>query len=454
MFPSPWNRSGHLFSRRECLSGLGALAIGSRAWMPLLAEQAADHPQRKRSCILLWMNGGPSQIDTFDLKSGHANGGEFKEIDTTVPGIRISEHLPKVATWMKRMAIIRSMNTKEGDHGRATHLMHTGYVPQGPIRYPTLGSLLSKELGRSDAELPNFVSIQPMRFLSPAAWGPGFLGSQYAPMLVGSNSFPGAEASLKQLDRALQVENLRTPPNISVGQRDRRLELLHTVERGFQSDRPELPIVSHRTAYEQAIRLMKSDAVESFGLEKEPEAVRARYGKTMFGQGCLLARRLIEKGVPFVDVSLNNAADQNQFLGWDSHQRNFAAVKSLSEVLDTAWSALMEDLDSRGLLDSTLIVWMGEFGRTPVINSNGGRDHFPLAWSAVLAGGGIRGGQVIGRTADDGMEVRDRPVSEIDLHGTICQALGLDPMTENISNVGRPIRLVDPKAAPIKEIVI
>ena len=454
MFPSPLNRIGHRLSRRECLSGLGALAIGLRAWMPLLAEQAADHPQRKRSCILLWMNGGPSQIDTFDLKPGHANGGEFKEIDTAVPGIRISEHLPKVAAWTKRMAIIRSMNTKEGDHGRATHLMHTGYAPQGPIQYPTLGSLLSKELGRSDAELPNFVSIQPMRFLSPAAWGPGFLGSQYAPMLVGSNISFNSDASLKQLDRALQVENLQTPSHISAGQRERRLELLQKVERGFQSDRPEIPVVSHSAAYEQAIRLMKSDAVESFGLEKESEADRARYGKTMFGQGCLLARRLIEQGVPFVDVSLNNAADQDQFLGWDSHQRNFAAVKSLSEVLDTGWSALMEDLDSRGLLDSTLIVWMGEFGRTPVINSNGGRDHFPLAWSAVLAGGGIRGGQVIGRTADDGMEVQDRPVSEIDLHGTICHALGLDSMTENISNVGRPIRLVDPKAAPIKEILI
>jgi uncharacterized protein (DUF1501 family) len=455
MTPKPWNMINSTLSRRDCLAGLGTFlaASCSRSWMPLLAAETANNPQRKRSCILLWMNGGPSQMDTFDLKPGHANGGEFKEIDTAVPGIRISEHLPKVAGWMKRMAVIRSMSTKEGDHTRATHVMHTGYVPQGPIQYHTLGSLLSKELGDTGSELPNFVSILSQRFISPGAYGPGFLGSQFAPMMVGSNIFVSNQGTYVDADRTLQVENLRTPQHISVPQRERRLGLLQEVERGFQAERPETPIVSHASAYEQAVRLMKSDAVNAFGFGGETDAQRDRYGKSTFGQGCLLARRLVERGVPFVDVTLSNVQTEGQFASWDSHQANFRAVKSLSEVLDTAWSALLEDLDSRGLLDSTLVVWMGEFGRTPVINSQGGRDHFPAAWSTVLAGGGIRGGQVVGKTEDSGMKVQDRPVTESDLLGTICLALGLDPMAQNMSNVGRPIRLVDPKAAPLKEIL-
>ncbi len=451
-----WDIANRAVSRRDCLAGLGALlaTFGSRAWWPLLAQAAAGDPGRKRACILLWMSGGPSQIDTFDLKIGHSNGGEFQEIDTAVPGIRISEHLPRLATWTKRMAIIRSMSTREGDHGRATHLMHTGYAPQGPIQYPTLGSLVSKELGTPDAELPNFVSIQPQRYFSPAAFGPGFLGSNHAPMLVGSNRFITNGASLAQFDATLQVENLQPPPRISAAQRDRRLGLLEEIEREFQGDRPEVPIVSHAAAYDQAVRLMKSPAVEAFGFRGESDAVRERYGLTSFGQGCLLARRLVERGVPFVDVTLNNARVDQELVGWDSHQNNFRAVKALSEVLDTAWSALMEDLESRGLLDSTLVIWMGEFGRTPAINSNAGRDHFPAAWSTVLAGGGIRGGQVIGQTTADGMRVQDRPVTESDLLGTVCLALGLDPEQQNMSNVGRPIRLVDPKASPLKEIVV
>jgi uncharacterized protein (DUF1501 family) len=197
---------------------------------------------------------------------------------------------------------------------------------------------------------------------------------------------------------------------------------------------------------------MRSAAAAAFELDEEPASMRDAYGRTMFGQGCLLARRLVERGVPFVEVSLSSA-EGAAAVGWDTHQQNFEAVQSLSQVLDPAWSALMDDLRSRRLLDSTLIVWMGEFGRTPKVNPQAGRDHFPNAWTTVLAGGGIKGGQVIGGTSPDGMQVLERPVSVPDFLATVCQALGIDPMTQNDSDVGRPIRIVDPKARPIQEVL-
>ena len=198
--------------------------------------------------------------------------------------------------------------------------------------------------------------------------------------------------------------------------------------------------------------MMRSEAVKAFQLDDEKAALRDAYGRNQFGQACLLARRLVERGVPFVEVSLNGV-NNNQTFAWDTHAQNFAAVKGLLGVLDPAWSTLITDLKDRGLLDSTLIVWMGEFGRTPKINPQAGRDHFPNAWSSVMCGGGIKGGQAIGKTSDDGMKVDDRPVSVQDLFATMCAVLGLDSMKQNISNVGRPIRLADPTAKPIREIV-
>ena len=406
---------------------------------------------RTRSCILLWMSGGPSQLDTFDPKPEHENGGEFKPIDTAVPGIQVCEHLPQVAQQMQDLAIIRSMSTKEGDHTRATYLARTGYLPQGPIRYPTMGSLFSKELGSHDAELPNFVSIAPNRFVSPGAYGPGFLGPAYAPLIVGNSSLsPGAAM---QQDDALRVRNIDLPEGVDERQLDDRLGLLETLETGFQASRPDVTVESHRLAYDKAVRMMRSQAVGAFTLDEEPDALRDAYGRNPFGQGCLLARRLIERGVPFVEVSLNSAAGAGG-LGWDTHADNFNGVKALCETLDPAWGTLMSDLKQRGLLDSTLVVWMGEFGRTPQIaEDRTGRDHFPAAWSSVVGGGGIRGGQVIGKTSADGMTVEDRRVGTGDLLATICLALGLDVEKQNISNVGRPIRLADPEATPITDVL-
>lgn len=441
-------------SRRDLLrvSACGALGASLSGWLPALAEEAASHPQRRRSCILLWMSGGPSQMDTFDLKPGHDNGGPFEDIETAVPGIRISQHLPELAGQVEEIAIIRSMSTKEGDHARATYLLRTGHRPQGPIQYPALGSLLSKELAAETNDLPNFVSIAPYRFLSPAAYSPGFLGPRYAPLVVGSYRAGGGQADGDEYERMLRVENLTPPVGVDSEQADSRLGLLNGLEDEFAAERPETPVTSHRLAYRKAVRMMRSHAASAFDLDEEADELRDRYGRNQFGQGCLLARRLVQRGVPFVEVSLNGVENQPGF-AWDTHQNNFVQVRRLSEVLDAAWATLMNDLKSHGLLETTLIVWMGEFGRTPRINGNNGRDHFPAAWSTVLAGGGIRGGQVVGKTSNNGMRVEDRPVSVPDLLATICRALGIDYLNQNMSNVGRPIRLVDPEAKPIREIL-
>jgi hypothetical protein len=439
-------------SRRDWLklSTCGAFGVSLSRWLPALAEEVAASKERRRSCILLWMSGGPSQMDTFDLKPGHENGGPYKAIETSVPGIEISEHLPELAKQMEHCAVIRSMTTKEGDHTRATYLLRTGYLPQGPVQYPTLGSVWSRELGIEGAELPNFVSIAPYRFLSPAAFGPGFLGPKYAPLIVGDgNANPGRTADY---ERALRVKNLAPPAGVEEKQTDARLEILAQLESDFAAEHPGLPPTSHRAAYIQAVKMMRSDAVKAFELTEETDALRDSYGRNQFGQGCLLARRLVERGVPFVEVSLNGVQG-GQGLGWDTHQNNFDDIEKLSGVLDPAWSTLLEDLKSRGLLESTLVIWMGEFGRTPKINENKGRDHFPTAWATVLCGGGIRGGQVVGKSSPDGMSVADRPVAVSDFLATACLALGIDPMTQNNSNVGRPIRIADPAAKPIQELL-
>ena len=445
---TPNSDRGSLSRRQWFQLSAAGLAAGSMSpWFKALADDAAPKIPRGRSCILLWMSGGPSHMDTFDLKPGQPNGGQFKEIETAAPGLKISEHLPLLAKHGKRLAVIRSLSTKEGDHSRATYLMRNGYLPQGPIRYPTLGSLVAKELGRPEAELPNFVSIAPYRFFSPAAYSSGFLGSQYDPLLVGDGLPAGGEGA-QAYD--LKVADLEPPASVDAATVDARLSLLGSLNERFISQHAVASAVGHRIAYERAVRLMRSEAGQAFDLEKEPAKVRDAYGRNRFGQGCLLARRLVERGVPFIEVTLAGV-DGNQGLGWDTHADNFAGVRRLSETLDPAWATLMSELEERGLLDTTTIVWMGEFGRTPKINPNGGRDHFPNAWSAVLAGGGVRGGQAIGRTSPDGMTVEDRPAPVSDLLATICGALAIDVSHQNISNVGRPIRVVDPKAEALKE---
>jgi hypothetical protein len=439
-------------SRREWLrlSAAGVVGWSMSGWLERLAADTAKNPQRKRACILLWMNGGPSQNDTFDMKPGHANGGQFKPIATNAKGVQVSERLPKLAKHMDRLAVVRSMSTKEGDHTRATYFLRTGYLPQGPVHYPPFGATLSKELGDEEAALPNFVSIAQAPFLSPAAYGAGFLGPRFAPLVIGNTGY-GFGQQGGNYEQMLKVQDLQQPAEVAAKQTDARLEMLRGMQKDFVRSRAVSSSLGHLAAYERAVRLMRTDAAKAFNLGEEKPALRDAYGRNLFGQGCLLARRLVERGVPFVEVTLSNAT--GVMAGWDTHQQNFDQVKRLCGVLDPAWATLMQDLKERGLLDTTLVVWMGEFGRTPKINQEGGRDHFPNAWSTVLGGGGIKGGQVVGKTSPDGMTVAERPVTVPDFVATVCKALGVDPRKQNMSNVGRPIRLADPAGKPITEVL-
>jgi hypothetical protein len=451
-------------TRRELLklSAAGVVGYSMSGWLGAFADQAAKTKERKRSCILLWMNGGPSQMDTFDLKPGHENGGPFKELQTSAPGLKISEHLPKIAQFGDKMAVIRGMSTKEGEHTRATFLLRNGYMPTGPIQYPSIGSLVSKELGSDEAALPNYIAIAPYRQFNPAAYAPGFLGPAYAPLIVGDNGIvqlPGAQGRGQQpqqpanaYENQLRVQDVDLPGGIEKTHAEARMDLLQEMERDFVQKHPGVAPASHQTAYDRAVKLMKTAAAKAFNLEEEKSTLRDAYGRNLFGQGCLLARRLVERGVPFVEVGLT-ANGANGAFSWDTHGQNFDNVKTLSGILDPAWATLMTDLKDRGLLDSTLIVWMGEFGRTPKINPQMGRDHFPNAWSTVLAGGGIKGGQAVGKTSKDGTTVEERPVSVGDFIATVATALGIDPRKQNISNVSRPIRIAEPTAEPIKEVL-
>jgi hypothetical protein len=440
------------------LSAAGVIGYSLSGWLEALAGQAAMDPRRRKSCILLWMSGGPSQIDTFDPKPGHPNGGPFRDIPTSVSGIRISEHLPQLSAQMRDMAIIRSMSTDEMDHGRASHLLRTGYLPQGAIQFPTLGSQVSHELPADDNPLPNFVSIAPYRLFNQDAYGSGFLGPMHAPLIVadaGPNGVPrgpnGDHAT------ALRVQNLAPADGQRRPQLAGRIGLLDQMDRDFAGPRPGAATASHRAAYARAARLMLSPAGGAFDLDQEPDRLRDCYGRNLFGQGCLLARRLVQRGVAFVEVSLGTFGggfNGTDAYAWDTHNDNFNIVRRLSDMLDAAWATLMMDLRERGLLESTLIVWMGEFGRTPTINGQNGRDHYNQAFSAVLAGGGIRGAQVIGATNQAGTTVEaDRPTRVPDLLATVYRVLGIDPTRQNMSNVGRPIRIVDGSARPIEALL-
>jgi uncharacterized protein (DUF1501 family) len=422
--------SAPFFSRREMvkLAAAGVAGGSASGWFDLLAARAAQSPSnstKRKSCILLFMTGGPSQMDTFDLKPGSPNAGEFKPVPSSVPGLKISEHLPKLAKAAGDLAVIRSMSTTEGAHARARFYVHTGYREGvGGVVHPSLGAVASSQIGDPEAELPNFVAV------GAGAFGSGYLGPRHSPLIV--------------TDPARGVENLKAAD--SLAELDKRASLLTELEDGFLNRVGDPSIAAHKTTYQKALSLMHSPKAKAFDIALEPAAIRSAYGAGRFSEACLMARRLVECGVSFVEINLG---------GWDTHQNNWARVKTLSAQVDAGMSALIADLKAKGLLDATLVIWMGEFGRTPKINSRGaqpGRDHYPRAWTSVLAGGGLKTGRCIGETDKDGTAVKERPVSAIDFLATVCKALGIDYTKQLNTREGRPIRIVDKGEKPIVEL--
>lgn len=401
------------FSRRSFLRNisLGAAAAGTLSFHDLMSVSAEELRQQGRAMILLWMAGGPSQFETFDPKPNTSSAGDKKAIKTAVSGIDVSEDWTNTAKVMSDIALIRSMTNKEGNHQRATYQMHTGYVPSGSVKHPSLGSNITREIGNRELDIPSIVSVG-------ATEGAGFLGVDFEPFNVTN---PGNIPS----NVAATVPHSRY---------QKRLGLLGRLETEFASRGGEVVVENHYKIYDKASSLVLSPQTKVFDLSEESDSLRQQYGENNFGKGCLLARRLVEAGSTFIEVRSN---------GWDNHFDLTDTLTPRAQEVDAGMAALITDLKQRGMLDNTLVVWMGEFGRTPKINARAGRDHYPRVFNAAVAGGGVKGGQVIGSSTADGSAVQDRPVNVTDLFASICHSLKVNPKKENMSPLGRPMKIVD-----------
>jgi hypothetical protein len=401
-------------SRRHFLrhsAGAAALAASSWALGNSLRIHAAELKKNRKAAILLWMGGGPATIDLWDMKPGTVTGGPFRPIRTSGE-VEICEHLPKLARQMHHLSIVRSMSTREADHDRGRYYLRTGYVPDPTIEHPSYGAVISHELmpERPDLEIPPFISI------GGASEGPGFLGMSYAPFNVSSEG---------------RIRNLEF--NVKDSRLNQRMKTLELIEQGFNRQNRGAATSDHSKILERTFQLTTSQQLDAFNVASEPETVKEFYGNNAFGRGCLMARRLVEAGVPFVEVELG---------GWDNHQGIFPVLENQRlPVLDQAMGALVEDLAQRGLLQDTVILWMGEFGRTPIINANAGRDHYSTAWSVVLGGCGIKGGIAVGETDSEGRKVISEPFTSQDLMSTVCHALGISLETTYQSKSGRPMKI-------------
>ena len=379
----------------------------------LLNTLSANEQELKRngkSAILLWMGGGPSTMDIWDLKSGAPTGGPFKAISTS-GDVQISEHMPLMSKQMHNMAIIRSMSTREADHMRGRYYMHTGYVPNPSIEHPSYGSVLSHQLRRELLDIPQFISV------GGGSMGAGFLGAKYNPFAVNSDG---------------RIRNL----DMKIDQRFyQRAYALDAIETNFINQRRGSLAKEHQSILKETFGVLTSSQMDALKVAGEPENVKERYGDNNFGKGCLMARRLVEAGVPFVEVNLG---------GWDNHQNIFPTLRDNKlPMLDQGMSALVEDLEQRGLLEDTAIIWMGEFSRTPRINQNAGRDHWARSWSVVVGGAGINGGIAVGETNKDGTRVETEPYSSQDVMASICRALGISLQTTFTSKSGRPMKIAN-----------
>jgi hypothetical protein len=415
------------------LASTAAMAAPATAFTNSLMADANELTRRHKAAILLWMGGGPSTIDLWDLKPGTPTGGQFQPMSTSADGIQICEHLPMMAKQMHLMSIVRSMSTREADHGRGRYYMHTGYVPNPNIDHPSYGAVIAHELWD---QVKDYLEIPPFVSVGGGSEGPGFLGMTWAPFVVGSNG---------------DVRNLNM--QMESGRVALRKEMLRGLEAQFAlqvagnsptaASRSTLA-TDHIKVVEKTWHLMTSKQMEAFKVNQEPQAVRDRYGNTGFGRGCLMARRLIETGVPFVEVDLG---------GWDNHGGIFPILQNQKlPELDRAMSALVEDLVQRGLYEDTAVIWMGEFGRTPRINGGAGRDHWARSWSVVVGGAGFQRGMVVGSTNSDGTEVTSEPYTSQDLMASVLKALGISLETTFTSKNGRPMKIAN-SGKLIKELV-
>lgn len=396
------------------LIGSSAFASTALALGHSLQSQAETLRRNQKSAILIWLGGGPSTIDMWDLKPGANTGGPFRPIATN-GDFQICEHLPMLANHMDKVSIVRNMSTREADHTRGSYYMRTGYVPNPNITHPSYGSVISHQLSstRPQLEIPPFVAV------SGNSEGPGFLGMAWAPFAVNSNG------QIRNLDMRLRPDQMT-----------RRVEALKAMENQFISQNRGIGAAEHAKVIDKTLRLMSSDQMGAFRVTEEPTEVQERYGaNSNFGRGCLLARRLVEAGVPFVEVGNG---------GWDNHQNIFPTLENnkLPE-LDRALSALLEDLYQRGRLDDTAVICMGEFGRTPSINGNSGRDHWARGWSVMVGGAGMKPGIAVGQTNEDGTQVAGTSYTSEDLMATVCRAMGISLETTFTSNNGRPMKIAN-----------
>jgi len=421
------------FDRRELLAALlrgGAAALAAPSLLQLLAAPAQGQDGavttaiRKKQLVLLWLDGGPSQIDTFDPKPAFPDRSPLKTLATDVAGWSMSEHLPQLARRAAKLNVIRTVTSREGTHQRAQELLHCGYAPNPSVRYPTLGSIVAHDSGAERAELPAFVQVGG----TPAA-----------------HSELGAACDAFWIERAgTRIEGL-TAGGAPRGPRATTREALRrAIDAEFQRNGGKEIAQRDETERERARGLMDSRLIELAELDREPDALRDAYGRTPFGEGVLLARRLIEAGVPAVEVVLP---------GWDTHSDNFTRTAELCRALDPAFATLIDDLATRGRLDETLIVCMGEFGRTPTVTGGDGRGHFARSFCSVLAGAGLKGGTVIGETDERGEQVAQRPVSVADLFATLGALLRVDGARDYVSASERTVKLIDPEGTPVSELL-
>lgn len=419
-FQTPSGMNRRHFMRH--VAGASALAGSAMAMGQTLAANSSTLKRNRKAAILLWMGGGPSTMDIWDLKPGATTGGPFKPISTN-GDVQICEHMPMMAKNMDKLSIVRSMSTREADHMRGRYYMHTGYVPNPNITHPSYGSIVAHELAdtRPDLEIPPFVAV------GGASEGPGFLGMAWAPFSVNSNG------QVNNLDMGIEPDRLT-----------QRMQALKMMESGFINDNRGIASTEHAKVLEKTLSLMTSKQMDAFKVAQEPTSVQERYGNTNFGRGCLMARRLVETGVPFVEVSLG---------GWDNHQNIFPTLQNQKlPELDQAMSALMEDLAQREMLNDVAVIWMGEFSRTPRINGNNGRDHWARSWSAVVGGAGMNSGIAVGQTNEDGTRVEGTSYSSEDLMATVCRSLGISLETTFTSLNGRPMKIAN-GGKVIKELI-